>query len=95
MNHGSPDGTREVVFKTFLLTLDATKSPHIDDDTGLPMRGFKKLSCFSTRGLPLLLSGDILAVGDRHGSIWLHDARTGAVIYELNGGGGANVCPLA
>lgn len=44
---------------------------------------FVVLTEFPTQGDPLLLSGHILATGDKVGNVWLYDTRTGGVIYEL------------
>lgn len=53
-------------------------------DTTLPENdAFVVLTEFPTQGDPLLLSGHVLATGDKVGNVWLYDTHSGGVIYEL------------
>lgn len=76
----------EITFKIYLLDFAPSAASSIDDETELPVFGLHKLRSFTTKGAPLLLSGNVLVSGDKKGCLWLYDTRTGNMIYELEGG---------
>ncbi|KZV65022.1 hypothetical protein PENSPDRAFT_690220 [Peniophora sp. CONT] len=76
----------EIVFKTYLLDFASSATSSIDDETELPIFGLHKLRSFTTKGAPLLFSGNVLVTGDKKGFLWIYDTRTGSMIYELEGG---------
>ncbi|KAA1470122.1 hypothetical protein DENSPDRAFT_870746 [Dentipellis sp. KUC8613] len=71
------------VLTTSILALDAGSVVGNVTRQDVESEGFVTLSEFPTRGVPLLLRDHVLAVGDQEGNIWLYDARSGALLYEL------------
>ena len=68
---------------TYILGLDPRAMEHINTAQAHHIAGFVTLAEYPTKGIPMLLRGDILAVGDQEGNVWLHDTITGKMLYEL------------
>ena len=68
---------------TYILVLAPRASEHIISAHAYHIADFVTLAEYPTKGIPMLLSGDILAVGDQEGNVWLHDTMTGKMLYEL------------